>query len=485
MKRVIFSEEADKKFADYDLGKLIFNKPLNIYFDSSEFEKSIASLWHYNCAMCDIAPLDSFKKLEIHMRGEHNRVYCEICIADRKAFLPEQEIFDPKSIPLHLAEWSGGGVESRKSKKKGHPICKFCDRYYYGDDQLYEHLTKNHFTCFLCEKANVLYQYFKDYNKLRHHFIDEHFPCTHPECLEKKYIVFADDVTLKQHDISTHLDTSGMTKNQIRQATQINVNFAPQAPHFKNGKTGVNEYYTLFIQLFGKESANDIFEDLVSLLPDESKRESLKQLHNYMGHLEEQYPSLVKEPVNIWTSAPSSTLNQVKKRPTHSVISTPFIFTAPISSSAPTTTTTTTTSSTNSMASKIQNNRPSTVVKQPMRPRALAVDSDEDDDFPSLGGNMGGINGYFPSGATSTTNFSKLTIESKPVQVAPTVPKVATRPPKMNESDFPSLPIQEKKKKNKVKPVLASAATGWETKEVPKEPDFVMKKGKKKVILKF
>lgn len=87
-----------------------------------------------------------------------------MCVADRKVFLHEQLLFEPKDLVQHNEEWDGGVAEQKRLK--GHPVCHFCKLYLYGNDQLYEHLQRNHFTCHICERNNILYQYYKDYRNM-------------------------------------------------------------------------------------------------------------------------------------------------------------------------------------------------------------------------------------------------------------------------------------------------------------------------------
>ena len=70
-----------------------------------------------------------------------------------------------------------------------HPYCDFCDFYMFNEQQLLQHLNKNHFTCHLCgEKHKQLY--YKDYASLEKHFDLTHFLCKDEICRASNYIVF-------------------------------------------------------------------------------------------------------------------------------------------------------------------------------------------------------------------------------------------------------------------------------------------------------
>ncbi|KAF2073186.1 hypothetical protein CYY_005503 [Polysphondylium violaceum] len=584
---IIITQDREKKYNTFNLEELIYNKKLRSYNTNKELEESLPVLWRNQCQVCDLE-LDTFRKLEIHLKSEHNLLYCGICLADRRVFLAEQNLYDPKQLPIHLVEWDGG--EQSKKGKRGHPACKFCNIYYYGGDQLYEHLSKNHFTCFICERNGILYQYFNDYAKLRHHFHDEHFPCMHPDCLEQKYIVYADEITLRSHEISSHLDMSRMSKGQKRNVSQIGnlINFgqpssssfsqqqqqqqqqpvnhfrnnnnnnnsnsngssssrsstlasapAPQtfnpdfikekekeinqneleernkklvqqiqsilnndkkyasfktmSVDFKHGKIEANVYYTKFISLFGKEKSEEVFDELIALLPDPTKREELSQIHNYMKHVEEQYPSLssgggsvgggsvtstrsnrksnTSGGANIWATGSAHSLHQVKKRPTNETMYAPPPTTYRFESQPTTTTTTTTSSSSSSMAGRLNYNN---TTRYQQQQRALADDSDSDEES-------------YPTLPRQQQQFSKIQVVDKPSYQSVSSSSSSTSSfstsvnrnsaKKPETEDFPSLPGME----NYVpKPKLT------QPKSEQKSEEFIKKGGKKKqVLLRF
>ena len=68
---------------------------------------------------------------------------------------------------------------------------------------------------------------FRHDGALRSHYGREHFLCEHPACAHKlpDYIAFRDVLELKAHDIQYHVDKSQMTKQQLKQATTMNLSF--------------------------------------------------------------------------------------------------------------------------------------------------------------------------------------------------------------------------------------------------------------------
>lgn len=67
----------------------------------------------------------------------------------------------------------------------------------FGQDDIYQHLMKEHFTCHICERNDIKWNYFKDYRALERHFQRQHFLCEDRSCLEKKFVVFGSALDLR------------------------------------------------------------------------------------------------------------------------------------------------------------------------------------------------------------------------------------------------------------------------------------------------
>jgi len=85
-----------------------------------------------------------------------------------------------------------------------HSFCKFCQQYFFDQDTLYEHLYKQHETCFLCSTEGTLYQYYQNYQSLENHFRNDHFLCEEAECRERGFVVFKTPMELKIHQANFH-----------------------------------------------------------------------------------------------------------------------------------------------------------------------------------------------------------------------------------------------------------------------------------------
>ncbi|CEM24430.1 unnamed protein product [Vitrella brassicaformis CCMP3155] len=149
----------------------------------------------------EFASIDDLKK---HLRHAHDRYLCDICLAHRKVFLQQQQLFTQSGLHRHIRKGDGD------SSFKGHPFCKWCRTNFYGDAELYGHLQQEHFTCQICRRDNnspFRYSFFRQYDDLERHFRKEHYLCEHRECLEAKWVVFASPVDLKAHMIEVHGST--------------------------------------------------------------------------------------------------------------------------------------------------------------------------------------------------------------------------------------------------------------------------------------
>ncbi|CAN0468086.1 unnamed protein product, partial [Ectocarpus sp. 8 AP-2014] len=75
-----------------------------------------------------------------HMKGFHQRFFCQLCLEGRPLFLSEQEVFTASGLRKHEARVEGG-----------HPLCRFCNkRRFFDNTALYDHMTGTHINCHLC-----------------------------------------------------------------------------------------------------------------------------------------------------------------------------------------------------------------------------------------------------------------------------------------------------------------------------------------------
>ena len=146
-----------------------------------------------------------------------------MCLEGRKVFLAEQELYAKASLERHMRQGDTEGSLAQ-SGFKGHPFCKWCRKYFYGDNEMYTHMHSSHEECFICRRANPgKYEYFRDYEQLEAHFSQKHYPCMHPSCREKKFVVFPMETDLRKHTAKEHPET--LSKAERKQALSVPVGF--------------------------------------------------------------------------------------------------------------------------------------------------------------------------------------------------------------------------------------------------------------------
>ncbi|KAB2621690.1 zinc finger protein 598-like [Pyrus ussuriensis x Pyrus communis] len=97
------------------------------------------------------------------------------------------------------------GNETERCGFNGHPMCEFCSNPFYGDNELYMHMSTEHYTCHICQRQHPgQYEYYNNYDDLESHFSQAHFLCKDDDCLTKKFVVFATESELKRHNAKEH-----------------------------------------------------------------------------------------------------------------------------------------------------------------------------------------------------------------------------------------------------------------------------------------
>ncbi|KAJ4829147.1 hypothetical protein Tsubulata_038347 [Turnera subulata] len=150
---------------------------------------------------------NSVEQLKSHLFHRHKLFMCSLCLEGRKIFISEQKLYSKAQLSQHVktGDSVADGSESERGGFTGHPMCEFCQNPFYGDNELYSHMSTEHFTCHLCQRQRPgQYEYFKNYDSLEFHFHQDHFLCEDEACLAKKFIVFATEAEIKRHDAVEH-----------------------------------------------------------------------------------------------------------------------------------------------------------------------------------------------------------------------------------------------------------------------------------------
>lgn len=74
-----------------------------------------------------------------------------------QVFICEQKLYTKPQLNQHIkngdSEVDGSEVERRGFV--GHPICEFCRSPFYGKTELSTHMTRDHYSCHICERCSA------------------------------------------------------------------------------------------------------------------------------------------------------------------------------------------------------------------------------------------------------------------------------------------------------------------------------------------
>lgn len=175
------------------------------------------SLFERHCPICEDGKVySSLGLLKKHVEKTHGRMFCDLCLDHRKCFLHEQRVYLPGQLSQHMTKGDPA------IQLKPHPECEYCSTTFFSIEDLFRHCEETHFKCFLCERENILYHYFRNYDHLDRHFETKHFACREKDCLEKKFIVFPTALDLQAHAISAH---RSQEKGSAKSARVVHLDF--------------------------------------------------------------------------------------------------------------------------------------------------------------------------------------------------------------------------------------------------------------------
>ena len=173
-----------------------FDSRSSIFYPNDYYKKVILPLWLWKCNVCNHTKRDA-KGLKTHVMSEHNLHICNLCVEHKLVFPFETKIYNQSLYEIHLKRGDNDG-------SLGHPMCEFCRIRYFDKTLLFQHLSKDHYTCHICEKEGIQFKYYQDYNKLEYHFRTSHFICEEKHCLDKKFIAFSSQIELHAHTMKWH-----------------------------------------------------------------------------------------------------------------------------------------------------------------------------------------------------------------------------------------------------------------------------------------
>lgn len=215
-----------------------YHEDTQAYFDDMDHYKMIKAMCRLSCSVCDKMedqPNDGPKRqgrfrnieqLKGHLFHRHKLFMCSLCLEGRKIFICEQKLYTRAQLNQHIdtGNFEVDGSESERGGFTGHPLCEFCRSPFYGDNELYTHMSTEHYTCHICQRQHPgQYEYYKNYDDLEIHFRRAHFLCEDEACLAKKFVVFASESEMKRHNTLEH--GGHMSRSKRSAALQIPTSF--------------------------------------------------------------------------------------------------------------------------------------------------------------------------------------------------------------------------------------------------------------------
>ncbi|KAL5582717.1 hypothetical protein UlMin_015159 [Ulmus minor] len=218
------------------VGKYWYHEGTQAYFDDFDQYKMIKSMCRLSCSVCNNeersertkrkGEFKNIEQLKGHLIHRHKLFMCSLCLESRKVFMCEQKLYNKAQLNQHIKTGDSevDGSETERGGFMGHPMCQFCQSPFYGENELYSHMSTEHYTCHICQRRHPgQYEYYKNYDDLEIHFRRAHFFCEDEGCLAIKFVVFATESELKRHNAREH--GGQMSRSKRNAALQIPVSF--------------------------------------------------------------------------------------------------------------------------------------------------------------------------------------------------------------------------------------------------------------------
>ncbi|KAG1371408.1 E3 ubiquitin-protein ligase ZNF598 [Cocos nucifera] len=221
------------------VGQYWYHEDTQAFFHDVDHYRMIKAMCRLSCSVCDKSAEEqgsegtkrrhrfrSIEQLKGHLFHQHRLFMCSLCLEGRKVFICEQKLYTRSQLNQHISTGDSevDGSESERGGFMGHPMCEFCRNPFYGDNELYMHMSTEHYTCHICQRQHPgQYDYYRNYDDLEMHFRQEHFLCENEACLAKKFVVFQTEAEMKRHNTIEH--GGHMSRSKRNAALQIPTSF--------------------------------------------------------------------------------------------------------------------------------------------------------------------------------------------------------------------------------------------------------------------
>lgn len=96
-----------------------------------------------------------------HLCVLHNFVFYiidswTVCCLEQ-VFSCEQKLYTRSQLNQHIKTGDSevDGSEVERGGFVGHPLCEFCKSPFYGENELYTHMTREHYSCHICQRYSA------------------------------------------------------------------------------------------------------------------------------------------------------------------------------------------------------------------------------------------------------------------------------------------------------------------------------------------
>ncbi|PKA54712.1 hypothetical protein AXF42_Ash000547 [Apostasia shenzhenica] len=296
-------------------GKYWYHEDSEAYFDDVDHYRMIRAMCRLSCSICDNNAEENrrensnrrnrfrnIEQLKGHLYHQHKMFMCNLCLEGRKVkegiamlgvkrsvlreadasralrsccldvFISEQKLYSRSQLRQHISTGDSevDGSESERGGFAGHPMCEFCRNPFYGDTELYMHMSTEHYTCHICQRQHPgQYDYYRNYDDLESHFRQEHFLCENDACLAKKFVVFQTEAEMKRHNAIEH--GGHMSRAKRNAALQIPISFRYRRSNEQERRRGRG--HGLRPEPSGNQLIMTIQDSLESAFSEERSRE--------------------------------------------------------------------------------------------------------------------------------------------------------------------------------------------------------------------
>ncbi|TVU18465.1 hypothetical protein EJB05_34567 [Eragrostis curvula] len=172
-------------------GDFWYHEDTQAYFDDGDHYRMIRAMCRLSCSVCDNAEdqavvaaqakrrskFRSIEQLKGHLYHQHRLFMCNLCLEGRKVFICEQKLYTRSQLTQHMKTGDSevDGTEVERSGFSGHPMCDYCNISFYGENEIYTHMCREHYSCHICQRLRPgQYDYFQNYDDLERHNAMEH-----------------------------------------------------------------------------------------------------------------------------------------------------------------------------------------------------------------------------------------------------------------------------------------------------------------------